>query len=417
MKKNIDIFKFKFTAILGDWLKLAFLLITLVPVYLMIILKPKRKLPGLLVYGLGEEQIFTGKNRTDLAEFFTEKRFDLNLAEDEILVELSKKRINQQISNVIITPNISIYILIFHFKRNISLELLKSMRKKISLKSISVRSIKKYSVSLKKLIETAVWEYISNSHLETQIVLTNSLIHSMPTPIAINRGRISTFLFWYSTNDQIFRKKGEEKKDLQKLDYLNEFITINFAWNDSHKSNLVERGLKNVKVSGSIIFRTKSGIGNQNINKRVLYFDVTPQDIPGSFYTTDMSLVNLKDLVDCVGDISSNELGKVALLIKQKRKYTKIHSKTYLKVLNKLSDSGAISILDPYTNIYDEILQSQAVVVMPFSSPALIASELKIPVVYYCGRKTDWDLGEENFGVKVLTKKSDLEEFLTDLFQ
>ena len=417
MKNKLIVVKIKIRAFFRYRIKLSLAQITLAPIFLMILLKRKKKLPQLLVFGLGEEQIFTGKNKTDLSEFFKEKRFNLNLDLDEILVELSKLRLNKQISNVIITPNISIYLLIYNFKKNISLDLLRQIKNEKSLNLLTIRSVKNYIVSLKKLIETVVWEYIANSKLETKIALTNSVVASLPIPIIINKARISTFLFWYSTNDQKFIKIGEEKKEIQKFDHLNEFVTINFAWNETHKITLVERGLKNVMVSGSIIFRVKSGITHEFTNPRILYFDVTPQDIPGSFYTTDMSLINLIDLVDCVSKISSIKRLKVSLFLKQKRKYIKIHSKSYLKFINKLSNSGEISVLDPYCNIYDEILQSQAVVVLPFSSPALIALELKIPVVYYCGQKRDWDLGDENFGVKVLSSKLDLSEFLLNQFQ
>ena len=221
MKNKLIVVKIKIRAFFRYRIKLSLAQITLAPIFLMILLKRKKKLPQLLVFGLGEEQIFTGKNKTDLSEFFKEKRFNLNLDLDEILVELSKLRLNKQISNVIITPNISIYLLIYNFKKNISLDLLRQIKNEKSLNLLTIRSVKNYIVSLKKLIETVVWEYIANSKLETKIALTNSVVASLPIPIIINKARISTFLFWYSTNDQKFIKIGEEKKEIQKFDHLN----------------------------------------------------------------------------------------------------------------------------------------------------------------------------------------------------
>ena len=144
--------KIKIRAVFRYRIKLILAQITLAPIFLMILVKRKRKLPKLLVFGLGEEQIFAGKNKTDLSEFFKEKRFNLNLDHDEILVELSKLRLNKQISNVIITQNISIYILIYNLKMDISIDLLRQIKNKKSLSLLTIRSVKKYIVSLKKLI-------------------------------------------------------------------------------------------------------------------------------------------------------------------------------------------------------------------------------------------------------------------------
>jgi polysaccharide biosynthesis PFTS motif protein len=369
------------------------------------------------VFGLGEEQIFTGRNKTDLAGFFNEKRFNLNLNDGEILVELGKLKRNRYLPKVIVTPNISTYILINNFEKKVSLNLIKKLKSRNLLSNYSFKTPKQNILQIKKLIEINVWEYISANQLTaTKIACTNSIINPLSIPIYINHKKIPTFLFWYSTNDLPFQKKGENKIHSQKLTHLNDFISINFAWNDFHKASLKERGLGNIKVTGSIIFREQIDTIHKNKGMRVLYFDVTPQDLPDNFYDTEMSLKNLMDLIYCRNELSLHKSQEISLILKQKRKYFRKHSKIYIQTLKNLSKSGEIQILKPFTNIYEEISKSEAVVVMPYSSPAQIAVELGVPTVYYCGLEGEWELGTKHSGVRVIKDRFKLQKFLEQCY-
>jgi hypothetical protein len=388
---------------------------------LFILLTAKKNFPKISILSLSEEQIFIDQSKTknSLFDFFSDKRFNYNLNSNHyILVEYRKLFMPRSDIKVVFTRDLSSYYLINLFDRKSALQIqfagIKSLFSGIRRKNPNAYFIR----TLKQLYFLPLWDKVNLLHSQdTQIVTTNSMINTKHESLLVLQRKYSTSMLWYSTNDVPFRKRGYEPPSLIGLAFLNGMIDTHFVWNDYQLTNLKKRGLGNIHVVGSIVFRPKPPRSKGSFHSnRVIYFDITPQDLESSFYTTAMAVRNIDDISREVMETSLITGKQISLYLKQKRRYFHRHSKTYINHVEKIKAANQIVILDQFTNIYDEINNSDLVIAMPFSSPALIASEYGIPSIYYSGLSEGWDLGNEHYGCSVLTNPKALQNYLLSIF-
>jgi polysaccharide biosynthesis PFTS motif protein len=105
------------------------------------------------------------------------------------------------------------------------------------------------------------------------------------------------------------------------------------------------------------------------------------------YYTPEVVSQFVKDI------ISSSEkmeiiLGvKVKLYIKPKRVdirfEDRIHEKNDINYINYIKNCPSINILPPSYNMYEMIAKTNFSIVIPFSSPAFVASDIGIPAIYF----------------------------------
>jgi len=124
----------------------------------------------------------------------------------------------------------------------------------------------------------------------------------------------------------------------------------------------------------------------QNIRKLydILIFDVTP--VKSYELTNYYSNINctkfISDIVEAVDKLNSLE-NPITLALKPKRKYSKYHSKGYKKYIKSLCYQGRVKLIDPDSDIFELIKSAKLVVVIPFSTPTLIAKRLGVKTCYY----------------------------------
>jgi polysaccharide biosynthesis PFTS motif protein len=129
-------------------------------------------------------------------------------------------------------------------------------------------------------------------------------------------------------------------------------------------------------------------------------------------YSPQNAKLTLQNLVTIKSEFEHKENIKIELLVKPKRRYLNNHSAEYLNMLKNYSDNHEVTLLSPQSNLYEIIQGSSLILCYPFTSPALIAKELGIPVKFIFYSK-DWvNLPEQMQGIALITNEADLLETL-----
>jgi polysaccharide biosynthesis PFTS motif protein len=97
------------------------------------------------------------------------------------------------------------------------------------------------------------------------------------------------------------------------------------------------------------------------------------------------------------------------LRLKPKREYSREDSLSYQDFL--ATQSPELEFLAWDSNIVDEILKSDLVICIPYSSPALISRYLKVPTVFY-SPSLDFNLDKTHEGISVIQGLNELRLFL-----
>jgi polysaccharide biosynthesis PFTS motif protein len=386
----------------------------------LILFQPKRRPPQLFIISLSHEQILGDdkKKKSELFEFFCEKRFELNVKKDSYaLVDMRKILLPKAEENILFTRDVSLFILTRVLTRRDAIKALQFGSSSILSTILKENQKMMMLKEAKKNFFSFTWRQFNLMCLDdSTVVCSNSIINSIHESMLLEGRNYSISMFWYSTNDLPFLKLGSNASELN-LGWLKYLVDTHFIWNDFQRESLRRRGIENTKVVGSILFRKRIISSSEKcVENRILYFDVTPQDIESSFYTTAMAVQNIDDIVATSKEVSSMLNTKIAVSLKPKRKYFKKHSKIYIEWLSKLENESTIQILSSACDIYHEIKISRLVVAMPFTSPAQIALEIGVPSIYYCGLNEGWILEGEHYGSQVLQSTSDLKKKIIEIF-
>ena len=123
----------------------------------------------------------------------------------------------------------------------------------------------------------------------------------------------------------------------------------------------------------------------------VTVFDVTPVNkayadkigIYKNYYNIDNCNNFINSIITTCEAVSKDVGIKVEVYLKHKRAFFETHDVKYIQLIKELSDSKRLTLVDYDSNIFNLISDSQFVIVMPYSSPAIIANSLKVPAVYF----------------------------------
>lgn len=250
---------------------------------------------------------------------------------------------------------------------------------------------------------------------EDVLITTQSQLHS-PAYVFKSPIRADRIMYWYSNNSvQISRQKKEH------LDYsylIQPQISKHFVWSSSWGTILQEHNRDSqVTPIGPIIFEDLSGYSKctkQKFEQKkiVTIFDITPKKYAsGDLFYSDKVMQNY--ILDIVESIKPR-YPEVLIKLKPKREYSSQDSVTYLDFLK--SQTSDIKILRWDCSIVNEILNSDLVICVPFSSPALISKHLGVPTVFY-SPSVDFHLGQINEGILVLQGLGELQLFLKKFWE
>lgn len=158
--------------------------------------------------------------------------------------------------------------------------------------------------------------------------------------------------------------------------------------------------------------------------RRIALFDVTPISFASevrlglirNFYNEKNISWFIRDVIEAAQEVGRQRGIKIEVVLKHKRNHhSKIHSSEYISTISKLVDEGAITLVDPATNLYDLIVNSDVVVAAPYSSPVYLGLQAgKVSFWYDPTETIDWKLGAQE--VKLVHGKQHLISGLLQIF-
>ncbi len=218
-------------------------------------------------------------------------------------------------------------------------------------------------------------------------------------------------MYWYSNNSTQIFKESTQTFDYSYLSQPQ--ISSHFVWTKSWGETLKEQNRKSQVTSiGPIIFRDLSEYRNraeQKVEKlrTVTIFDITPKKSAGTdaFYSDSVMMKFIRDIRVAI----NSKYPSALLRLKPKREYSREDSLSYQDFL--ATQSPELEFLAWDSNIVDEILKSDLVICIPYSSPALISRYLRVPTVFY-SPSLDFNLDKTHEGISVIQGLNELRLFL-----
>jgi hypothetical protein len=258
-----------------------------------------------------------------------------------------------------------------------------------------------------ELIET-------NEVFKNQVLITTQS-HLLAPPLVFKSSiKADRIMYWYSDNSVQITSSS-----LGVLDYTyltQSQISKHFVWTQSW-GDIVKKNNMNSDVIplGPVMFRNldaQSMISRIDSNGfyTVTIFDVTPKNIASadSIYSEKVMIKFLSDIVEVV----KNKYPLARINLKPKRMYSSSDSLVYRNFV--LAQSSRLNVLSWDCDIFDQILNSNLVICIPFTSPGLISSYLGIQTAYYVP-SLEFNLEDTHESIPVLQGRESLGSFLDKL--
>lgn len=385
-----------------------FLIILLLLVFLKRLFKNEKVLPKIFIHALSRDQIYREKNTTELFHFFADKRFPYSSNPKEFLV-YCKSFFLPKTSQLKVTRNISLYLIINCFSRKKIIELLK-MSNCLALFIANKRSILslRHRYLIYYFIEYCVWVNVDFKN-RILFITTQSSYKNLPVPFYILNINIERHMIWYSTNSIPIYKKNEVKSKLVFSKDLQDNIDHHLVWDKMQVDFLKNQNIFNAHIYGSMLFYSRNVKSNIEKNFDLVYFDVIPQYLhENGFYNTKMALDIIENILSVLEELNDQFDLKVLLSIKHKRKVAHLHSKKYINTIQKLEALGLVRIVSHNYNLYKLINDSKFVIGVPFTSPVIVAKELKIDSAYVYLTNSEFIVPDNYNGIKVIKERNNL---------
>jgi polysaccharide biosynthesis PFTS motif protein len=158
--------------------------------------------------------------------------------------------------------------------------------------------------------------------------------------------------------------------------------------------------------------------------RRIALFDVTPIStalevkfgLIRNFYSDQNISWFIRDVIAAAQEVSQQRGIKIEVVLKHKRNHrSNFHSSEYISTISKLVDDGAITLVDPVTNLHDLIANSDVIVAAPYSSPVYLGLQAGKVAFWYDPTETiDWKL--ESPEIELVSGKQRLSSELLQIF-
>lgn len=263
----------------------------------------------------------------------------------------------------------------------------------------------------RETFDKTVFELIDvREECKITLVCTNSFLFRLPAAFEkVDKSHFRKIMMWYSTNSRPFARENEIRTVEWKPEYIAEFIDINLVWNNSEKEFLRSLGVNRAESVGSILFQEKTICERSTEHFVITFFDVTPFksrfDDRDYIYSEESCIKNLEEFALTIRELKVHYSENLIVRIKPKRKYQNIHSTKYLRELSALILELNIQFLEPNSNLYQTVSESDFVIGVPFVSPVILGQELGTKGVYFSGGFGSWDLAK-TFNNGLIVKES-----------
>lgn len=167
-----------------------------------------------------------------------------------------------------------------------------------------------------------------------------------------------------------------------------------WVWTQTFENYLKGIGVKGeFKIVGPVLWYLDNPDFHETQKDRqvITVFDVTPMTemhaaklgLLDNYYNVTNCQKFINQIVSNVEKLNQQFNSKFELLLKHKRSYQDIHDHSYIDLITQLVHSNKLKLIEHNANLYELIQNSDLVIVIPYSSPALIAEYYKIPVIYF----------------------------------
>jgi len=259
-----------------------------------------------------------------------------------------------------------------------------------------------------------------NCQGKLSLVCTNSFLYRLPAIFEASR-HSQKIMMWYSINNRPFSRQSETNSVTWNYAHIKRFIDCHFVWNAKAKNFLDELGFSEVFVSGAILFQEKR-IKNKNPSKFIItFFDVTPNRARSvkqdAFYSEENTMRALLDFVRIASDACNKDKEFCQVRIKSKRKYNSFHSDYYIRTLESTCTANNIEVLEPESNLYEIVSESDIVIGVPFTSPVVLGTELNSFAVFFASGFEGWEISSDTVSEPVIYTSEELHSLLIERIQ
>lgn len=228
-----------------------------------------------------------------------------------------------------------------------------------------------------------------------EVVLTNSNYSAQALWMGmLPGGRYGTHMVWYSENS-VPIVYSDDPVDTPLSNF--RFIKVDemWVWTTGFQAFLEKLGCRaSYHVIGPILWylpEPPESLDNDEI--RIAVFDVTPvrddvavrMGLVNNYYSTANMIRFIEDIIYACAETEKIIGGRVKILLKHKRSYKPVHDTEYISLIEKkISGPGqAVELVSPDANMYSLVSGCDLALVIPYSSPAHVATSLDHPAIYY----------------------------------
>ena len=233
------------------------------------------------------------------------------------------------------------------------------------------------------------------------VVLTNSNYSAQALWMeALPGRRYRTHMVWYSENSvPIVYSDDPVDTPLSNFRFIK--VDETWVWTRGFQNFLEKLGCRAIyHVVGPILWYLPEAPEPQgNDEVRIAVFDVTPvcDDVAlrigaiDNYYSTANMVRFIEDILYACAETERIIGRRVRILLKHKRSYKPAHDAGYISLIEKISGPGqAVELVSPDANMYSLISGCDLALVIPYSSPAHVATSLGRPAIYYDPAMTAW---------------------------
>jgi len=237
-----------------------------------------------------------------------------------------------------------------------------------------------------------VWALSQNGSI-SHVIQTNSNYMSQPLWMRKRpEKKFSTHMVWYSQNSApIISTHDPIAAPLPNFRHID--VDHMWVWTEGFREFLFGLGCNaEFHVVGPIVWQIPESVPRKkNQSIKIAVFDVAPLPISvgekiglvWNYYCNETAMNFIQDIVAAKNELDKLVLHKINIVLKHKRIHTDVRDDNYIDFVDFLSRSGDIEKVPPDANIYGLINSCDIVIIMPYSSPAYIASELGKQSIYY----------------------------------
>jgi hypothetical protein len=374
------------------------------------------KLVASLVYGVSREH-YTGTSDIESLGLYLDRHLEIIglTPPDFYLIQTGSLFANREFGKVKMVPYIGVEMLKYQ-----------SIPRKVQVNKLCKRllSLIRISMALPEILEIGpdyVIDYsvFSNAtQLEIRSLITTQS-QMLVLPIAFYQ-EVSPdrLMFWYSDNSTQIQSLELEEQIPPDYSYLiQNRISTHYVWTNSWASLLKAFTHAQILVVGPILFKLlqeshiELGL-HPNSFKNILVFDVTPKKSASrnSIYFSNNMQQFLNDIVEVAQDVNPSAV----LTLKPKRKYTSTDDSDYKQLVSSLH--SRLNLLPPTQDLVDLIQNSDLVICVPFTSPAILAKSMGKQVFFYFPNP-QFKLPPEYEGIQVIIGKKKLRCAIISMFE